>query len=248
MVLSGGGAFKTQKQKKMLEAATHLPGSVVIIPAVPAGALEAFNSDDKEGWCEFVETHVDPLGINLREKLPKSMLDPVTELYDRQTPISGSLVSLHWFDLDTKYVLGEVLRHQLADTIIDGTLGETAWQYDKIKSSFCASIRLFWEQASWLALHLVTEYEMDYPLEQAADGYFNVVDPMLAQFMFDRAFSQISADDRAPHHEALQDIYEAKFGKALDSRSLSGLDNRLKKLISDYVKVSADFWKLAGCK
>ncbi|MDO8862715.1 hypothetical protein Q6D67_13475 [Haliea sp. E1-2-M8] len=230
----------------MLTAATHLPGSVIIVPAIPAGALAAYNSDDRWKWNEFVETHVDPLGTSLREKIPKSMLDPRTELYKEQTPICGSLVSLHWFDLDTKYILGEVLRHQFADAIIDGKLEGEAWQYDKIKSGFCAAIRLFWEQASWLALHLGTEYDLDFPFEQATDGYFEIVDPMLAQFMFDRAFSQMGTDNQVPHYEALKVIYEAKFGKALDSRNLSGLDNYLKALISDYVKVSADYWSVGG--
>ncbi|MDO8863570.1 hypothetical protein Q6D67_17870 [Haliea sp. E1-2-M8] len=232
----------------MHEAASHLSDSVIIVPAIPSDVTESYNSDNTGKWYKFIEAHVDPLRTELRKQIPESMFDSVTEIYKKHTPISGSLVSLHWLNPDTKFVLSEVLRHQFGDTAIDRGFGETAPQYTQMKETFCAAIRLFWEHASWVALHLGTEYEMDFPLKQATDNYFNVVDPKLAKMMFDHAFSQMCVDDRTPHHAKLKDIYESEFCKTLDIEKLSGLDSYLAKLISGYVKTCADYWKLGGYK
>ncbi len=223
-----------------------LSDKAIVISAVPYDAAKAYASDDKAKWCEFIDTHVAPLRTDLREHLPDSMIDPRTNAYRKGTPISGSLVAMHWFELDARHAFTEVLNHQLADAAMDETPGETVWDYDKMKTDFRTSIQLFWEQASWVALHLGTKYEMDFPHEDPADTHFTIVDSQLADLMFERAFCQMCIDDSAPYQAELKAAYKFRFGKAVDTKKLSGLDRDLAKMTPDFVRVCTDFWKLGG--
>lgn len=230
----------------MYQTAPLLSGKAIVISAVPYDAAKAHSSGDKAKWEEFIAKHAGPLRNDLLERLPESLRDPGTEVYRKGTPISGSLVSLHWFELDIRHAFAEVLRHQLSDAVVNGTPGDGSGQYDRMKDIFRASIKLFWEQASWVALHMGTKRETDFPFESADDGYFDIVDSYLADLMFERAFCRMCADQSDPHHAALKEAYEAKFAKPLDVTKLSGLDRDLAKLTPEFVNLCIDFWKLGG--
>lgn len=225
-----------------------LPDSVAFMSAIPPDVAGASTGSDRTKWCEFIEKHAIPLRSDLQKCITDSMVDPDTGVYRKRTPISGSLVTQHWSELDFRHAFAEILRHQLADTVLSELPAEAASQYDKMRGNFRASVRVFWEQASWVALHLGTERELDFPYAEAAEGYFDIVDSQLAELFFERAFSQMCTDESDPHHAALKVIYEARFGKPLDCKKLASLDNTLSKLTPQYVKTCTDFWKLGGYK